>query len=320
MKQKVSILIRAAVSIGLIVLLLYIMRGKYGQIIAALQRTDAALFAAAFAAYLAALTLASLRLMLIIRAQDIPLLFRESLSLTFIGYFFNNFLPTSIGGDVVKAYYVSHKKAHERTTSYTAVFVDRAIGLATMVFMAFCAILFAGDAVVDPSIRRMIYVITAVSAAGIFFLAHKGFAKKFSFLLVPLRPIEKSLRKIYHAINRYRHHPWLIIQSLIISVISQVLYFFSIGFTALSIGSHISVGEILLRMPIVSMISLLPSINGLGVREGSTMLLFGPIIGKENAFAVSILILAILFIVSIIGGAIYMLSPQFKVRLNEITT
>jgi len=318
MKQKLSILIRAAISIGLIVLLLYIMRGKYGEIAAALQRTNPLIFAAAFGIYLGAVILASLRLLLIVRAQEIPITFPESVSLTFIGYFFNNFLPTSIGGDVVKAYYVSHKKAHERTTSYTAVFVDRAIGLVTMVLMAFCAVLLAKGSLVDPSIRNMIYAITAVSAIGIFFLAHKGFAQRFTFLLIPLRPVEKTLKKVYHSINQYRHHKWLMAQSLAISVVSQLLYFCSIGLTALSIGSRISVGDILLRMPIVSMISLLPSINGLGVREGSTVLLFGPIIGKENAFAVSILILAVLLIVSVIGGVIYMVSPQFKVKLKEV--
>jgi hypothetical protein len=76
--------------------------------------------------------------------------------------------------------------------------------------------------------------------------------------------------------------------------------------------------DILLRMPLISMISLLPSINGLGVREGSTVLFFGPLIGKENAFVVSILWLFTLFLTSIAGGIIYGLSPQFRIRLKDI--
>ncbi len=76
--------------------------------------------------------------------------------------------------------------------------------------------------------------------------------------------------------------------------------------------------EILLRMPIISAVSLLPSINGLGVREGSTVVLFAPIIGKENAFVVSILWFLILFIISVAGGLIYAFSPQFKIKWGEI--
>jgi hypothetical protein len=76
--------------------------------------------------------------------------------------------------------------------------------------------------------------------------------------------------------------------------------------------------DILLRVPIISTLSLLPSINGLGFREGSTVVMFGPMIGKENAFAVSILWLLVLLITSLVGGIIYGLSPQFKIKLKEM--
>lgn len=317
MKNKIFPIIRAGVSLGLIILLLYIMRGKYAQIVESLKATDPSLFIASLAVFLACITLASLRLKLIITAQGTPTTFLEAVSLTFIGYFFNNFLPTSIGGDVVKGYYLS-KRTGERTSAYTAIFVDRAMGLFTMIFMAFAALLFVQSGVIDKSLRNLIYAITAVSAAFIVFMAHKGIARKFSFILSMVKPLEERLKKVYEAINKYRHHNILMFQSLVISVISQLLYFFSIGIAALSIGSHISVGEVLLRMPIVSAITLLPSINGLGVREGSIVLLFGPIIGKTSAFAISIIVLALLFITSIIGGVIYMVSPQFKIKFKEV--
>jgi len=71
-------------------------------------------------------------------------------------------------------------------------------------------------------------------------------------------------------------------------------------------------------MPIVSMMSLLPSINGLGLREGSMVLLFGPLIGKGNAFAVSILWLFVLIITSVAGGLVYAMSPQFRMPMKEL--
>ena len=71
-------------------------------------------------------------------------------------------------------------------------------------------------------------------------------------------------------------------------------------------------------MPIVSIITLLPSINGLGVREGSTVVFFGGLIGKEHALAISILMIVVLLITSLIGGIVYAVSPQFKMKLKEI--
>ena len=48
------------------------------------------------------------------------------------------------------------------------------------------------------------------------------------------------------------------------------------------------------------------------------VMLFGPVIGKEEAFTVSILLFMLLLIVSVIGGLIYAISPQFKMKWGDI--
>ena len=316
-KTHLSLLIRVSVSLVLILILLYIMRDKYTNVLSVLKGARISLVSLGLLCFAGAIGVASVRLKLIIDAQDnVKATFLEAISLSYIGYFFNNFLPTSIGGDVVKAHYLS-RKTPDRTTSYTAVFVDRAIGLLTMVFMAFVAILLVDNRIIDKGVKNMICVITAVSFMLIVFMMNKRIAKKFSGLLFLVKPIEGKLRKVYNAVNVYRHRYLLIFQSLMTSILSQLLFFVSIGILAKAIGSRIPMMEILLRMPIISMMSLLPSINGLGVREGSTVLLFGPLIGKESAFAVAILWFFVLLITSVAGGLVYAISPQFKITLKE---
>jgi len=317
-KNQINFAIRAFVSVALIIILLYIMRDKYADIINALKQMRVGIFVWAFFSFFAAISLASIRLKLIVGAgQETDIKTREALSLTLIGYFFNNFLPTAIGGDVIKAYYLS-KKSGDKMASYTSVFIDRAMGLVTMVLMATAALLFVQGEIVDLKIRRLIYAITAVAVISILFLMNKNFARKFSFVLMFARPIEEKLKNAYNAIHSYKNHTVLIVKSLAISVVSQILFFASIGIAAISIGSNISALQIFLRMPIISAMSLLPSINGLGIREGATVLLFGPLIGKDKAFAVSVIWLFILFVISVIGGLVYALSPQFRVKLNKV--
>ena len=317
MKKRFMSFLRVFVSLILIVMLLYIMRGKYGDIWNVLKGASVAMLGLAVLAFVIALAIASIRLKVIIEAQEIPINFYETLSLTFIGYFFNNFLPTSIGGDVAKAYYLS-KKTTGKMGSFTAVFVDRAIGLFTMVFMAFVALLFMGGKIIESNVRYLIYGITVLSILAILFMSSKRFAKSFKVLFVVLRPFEERLRRAYNSVHGYRRHTSLMIQSLVFSVISQVFFFISIGILAYSIGATIPAMDILLRMPIIGMMSLLPSINGLGLREGAMVLFFGPMIGGENAFAVSILWLAVLLIVSMFGGIVYVFSPQFKIRFRDM--
>ena len=317
MKKIIGPAVRTAVSLLLILILLYIMRGKYGEIASALKNTNIAVFIAAFIAFILAAVISGFRMKLIIQAQDIAINLREALSLTFIGYFFNNFLPTSIGGDVVKAHYLS-KHSEDTAGSYASVLVDRLVGMVTMIFMAFAALLLVGTNIVDKKVTIAIYIVTALSVLCILFLASKSFAKRFSVLITLIKPLESKLRKVYDTTNKYRHHPELMVATFFISIVSQLFYFACFGILALSIGSRIPASDLLLKMPIVSIMSLLPSINGLGVREGSTVVLFGPLIGRENALAIGILMLVVLLITSIIGGIIYALSPQFKMKLKEI--
>lgn len=313
-KTLLSFLFKITVSLSLIIILLYIMRDKYGQIWSVLKATNLSVFGLGMAVFMLALAAASVRLKLIVQAEeDFRITFLEVFSLTFIGYFFNNFLPTAIGGDIVKAYYLS-KRTSDKMASYTAVFIDRAMGLITMIFMAVCALLLAGSRVIDNAAQRMIYAIAILSLFLILFLANKNFARKFSFLLHLVKPIRPQLEKLYNTVHEFKKHKKLMLWSLSISIVSQLIYFASIGITAASIGLNIPGMSILLRMPIVSAMSLLPSINGIGVREGSTVLLFGPLVGKGNAFALSVLIFATLIVTSILGGIIYGLSPQFRMR------
>lgn len=317
MKKLLSSSIRAFISLFFITLLLYIMRDKYPQILRTFASTKVPIFLLSLIIFIAAVIVASTRLRFLIEAQGIPATFGEAASLTFIGYFFNNFLPTTIGGDVVKAYYLS-QKTHNKAGSYASVFVDRIIGLVTMIFMAFLALFFVEEGVVDITLKYIIYAITLCSMLAIVFMTNKKLAKKFSFLLFLVNPIKHRLKEIYEIIHRYQYKKALMWKSLIISFVSQLLFFWGLKLAALSVGGHIPLKDLFIKLPIVSMVSLLPSINGLGLREGSTVVLFSPVIGLDRAFALSILWLLILLCLSIMGGLIYGLSPQFKMKLKQV--
>jgi len=291
------------------------MRDKYPQILKAFASTKVPIFLLGLLMFAAAAFVGSIRLKLLIDAQHIAVTLKEVLSLTLIGYFFNNFLPTSIGGDVAKAYYLS-KKTQMKAGAYASVFVDRVIGLFTMIFMAFLALFFVEEGVVDSTLRYIIYGITLGSIVFIVLMTNKRLVQRFSFLFFIINPIKEKLRKVYEVIHQYQYQKILILKSFLISFISQMLFFTSLGVVAMSIGSRIHVKDLLIKMPIVSMMSLLPSINGLGLREGSTVVLFGPLIGTDKAFAMSILWLLILLCISVVGGLIYAFSPQFKIKMN----
>jgi len=130
--------------------------------------------------------------------------------------------------------------------------------------------------------------------------------------------IGHKLTELYQLMHNYRNKRALLIRAILISVIGQALYFIVVYILFKSVGLKVPFRAIFLVMPIVSVVSMLPSIGGLGLREGAIVFFFAPIVGTERAFGVSILLLAILFLISIIGGIIYISSPQFRsIKIRE---
>ncbi len=128
MNKNISILLRITISLSFLGLLVWLFRKDIPEIWGALKDVDAGFFLAAVLMNVLALVIVSFRLKMILSVQGLRLTIVESSYLTFIGMFFNNFLPTSIGGDLVKAYYAT-KRSEKKLESFSAVFLDRLFGL-----------------------------------------------------------------------------------------------------------------------------------------------------------------------------------------------
>jgi uncharacterized membrane protein YbhN (UPF0104 family) len=84
--------------------------------------------AAAFTIYCAALLLTLLRWHLLVRAQGLSFRVSDAIRLGLVGFFYNTFLPGSVGGDIVKAYALA-KEQSRRTVAVATVIMDRIIAL-----------------------------------------------------------------------------------------------------------------------------------------------------------------------------------------------
>jgi hypothetical protein len=121
------------------------------------------------------------------------------------------------------------------------------------------------------------------------------------------------MKALYEIIYNYKKHPALIINAIFISLLLQCVMFYSVYLIARSLNFCIPVKIVFLLMPIITTAAMAPSINGLGVREGSFVFFFGPFVGKHGAFAISLIWLALNFGVSVIGGVLYLFNRQYKI-------
>ncbi len=322
MRNKLSILLRAAVSLGLVGLLVWIFRKDLPGIATVLKNVSPYYFLASILFNISAVVVVSERLRMILAVQKLKISLGESVYLTFIGNFFNNFLPTSIGGDLVKAYYAT-KKSERKLESFSAVFFDRFFGFLSIGLLAFLGLVLMNRRIKDPQILWGCLIFSAVVLAAFVLFLNKSMTKAiFSRLLhLPAFQKDSKLRKLYNALNAYKEHKSIVTKLILISLAAQVLSVVLLYCIIRGISQDVSFLNLLLIMPLVSVASMIPSINGLGVREGAFVIFLGEFISKENAAAVSILFLANILITSFIGGVLYLFSAKLykvPIKINEI--
>ena len=318
-KEKLSILLRSLISFGLLVLLIWIMRNDIGEIAHILRNANKNYFMIGLCINIPMSILLAYRLKLLMAGQKIFLPIKDFIYLTYVGFFFNSFLPTAIGGDIAKAYYAS-KKTGDNVGSYAAVLSDRIFGLFSFLFIATAGLIFIGRGF-NNKIFYAVFFIFAASIFAIVLLFRKN--KNPGILSADpgkgiVNKIKIKLDKVYRAINSYRDNPSLIVRAVVLSIFMQSFTITGIYFFILSIGGHVPLLKLFLLIPLVWVISMLPSLNGLGVREGAFVYFLKPDIGADRAFAISLLWLGIILAYSLVGGVLHMIYPvKVKSDSNE---
>ena len=307
MKNKIFTAIRIFVSLGLLGLLFWLMRDELTKIWSTLCASNPKFLLLAILILLVNIVFLAYRLKIIFIGENLNLSITESLQLTYIGYFFNNFMPTAVGGDVIKAHYASRTN-QKKMKSYASVFMDRFIGLYSFLIIAAIALVLNWKEFQIPGVKQMVFLFLMAGLA-VFLVATNKSIKNMTehfFERIKMLRLGKALEDLYAIVHDYGNRKDVLIKAFIVSFIGQCLYFIVIYMLFAALGHRIAIGNIFLIMPVVTFISMIPSIGGLGVREGAIVALFAPLAGKDNAFAASLLLLSLLFFASFVGGIIYL--------------
>jgi hypothetical protein len=316
MNKKLSILLRIFVSVGLLFLLFWLMRGQIDDIWGTIRSVDRRFIYLALCLFVINVSMLAYRMQLIFMGEDIYISVKEAIQLTFIGYFFNNFMPTAVGGDIIKAHYAGvHSK--QRIKSYASVLMDRFIGLYSFLIVAGIALIVDQGRFQSAKLKPLIFSLILIGL-GVFVVAtNRRVASVVQRLLgrIKMMSLGEKLNSIYSIVHDYRNRGVLVVKSLAVSALAQSVFFMIIYFFFRALNDPVSVGNVFLIMPVVVFISMLPSVGGLGVREGAMVAFFAPLVGRETAFAASLLLLFGFFFVSFIGGVIYFI---WHFRLSEI--
>lgn len=259
--------------------------------VAGLLATLAPLAGLAAVASLAAIALVSaLRWWLVMETIGTPQPLRRVLALMFIGSFFTQMLPTSVGGDAVRVWQLSrHGVAMDR--AFIGVMLERISGLLALVLMVVGGVLWLGEAM-DPPILRSLLLASLPGLLAVLLLL--SCLDRLPPRLQGLPLLGQGLRLLADMAADTRRlllTPGLSAILLLLSAAAQLGSVLAFYFLAQGLGLDLDVTAALAVVPAIILITFLPvSFAGWGVREGASMVMLGAVgLGADQAVALSVL-------------------------------
>jgi uncharacterized membrane protein YbhN (UPF0104 family) len=237
-----------------------------------------------------------------------PLGTTQAMRFNMIGAFFNQTLPSSIGGDAVRLWLVARGGAGWRAATYS-IFVDRAIGLIALAVIIVASLPWSYRLIGDPDGRAaLLFVDLAALAGGAGFLILGRLNWPWLERLWGMHHLHACSVIANRVLFSRDRGPKIAVLSLLVHVLAVVIAWCVVQ----SIAAPVGFGQIFQLIPPVMLITMLPiSIAGWGVREATMGLAFGyaGLITSEGV-NVSLLFGAVSFIVGAFGGLVWIVSAE----------
>lgn len=244
----------------------------------------------------------------IVLKKDVQVPYPKLLSIYFIGMFFNNFLPTVVGGDVVKGYYL-YKKTGRGDVTAASILMDRYSGFTAMMAVVLVA-LAPGYALISgtglPGFFLLLLGVYIVASLFVWVESLHGWMVRL-LTRVRLFRLNERIETFYRALMSYKNHHAVLLKIFLCSLVIQCGIITGYIMLARGLGMETSPGYFFLFIPLATAVSMIPvSLSGLGIREGAFVFLFTRAgTTQEEALGLSLVWFAMMVCVSVIGGVQY---------------
>ena len=315
-KGRLRDVLKVAISLGLTAYLFA--RADTAAALAVVRRADPALLALALAVYFGALMANAAKWWLVLRGQGAAVPYREVLSLSFIGLFFGNFLPSSVGVDVVRGYGLARYLARAGDAA-VSVALDRLVGvlafLSTAAFMSLLAVFSWGRTDLLPLGWAVWSVWMGMAVLLLVLLSRRLWllVRRVSGLPV-IRRGAGLLERLSGLVQAHRERPAALACAFAVGLLVVLLSNMANYLVVSAAGVGLPLAYVCLFNPMLAFApAIVPSVGGLGVNQGAYDLLYasiGGLIERPAALGVSVLMQLIAYVSSLPGGALWLRRKQ----------
>ena len=319
-KALVVLALKVALSAGLMAVL--VSRIPLASVGEALRAARPEWLAAAFGLMLFSNVLGAYQWSRLLHAVGIRIPLLTVASYYHVGLFFNNFLPANIGGDLARIADAS-RHGPTRAAALSTVLLDRIIGTLALATLALVTTLPA----IDHYRLRVVYLALVgffgLSVALLWAVFHPALlpAVERALSRVGLRALRPHLDDLAQRLQGFRGQRTLFLKLLSVALVVQIARVCVHVLVARSLGLTIALPYFFLFVPLLAVIVSLPiSFNGIGVREGAGVVLFGLVgASRAQAFSLQFTTYLVAVAVSLLGGVAFLARlPGRRARARSV--
>jgi glycosyltransferase 2 family protein len=307
LKRSALLVFKIAVSMGL---LAYLFSTTDLDALARRVRTgDPMLLALAMVLYAIILAISTWRWRVLLQAQGFAAPLADLSASYLVATFFNNFLPSNIGGDVIRVR-DSSRLTGSTTTSLAVVAIDRILGLGALYALAMAAYVLGG-----PSVRHLAGARAVLLGLGLVFgtMAYVFFRPGIARRVVSASGLArfpwalKRFETVQAAVHVYRQQVAAVWVAFLGSVALQTLVVFYYYYVARALRIPLPLSACFLMVPLCSLLQTVPiSFNGWGIRESVFILYFSQIgLPRDSALAFSLVGAGLIVLMSLSGAVVW---------------
>jgi len=306
MNRKLRYAVNVSVSIVLIALIIN-MAGA-GRVREQLSGISIPVFLAAVAIenFGVAVSAKKWQMLLKIKGSGIP--FLTAWKYYYIGTFFNAFLPTSVGGDAIKAYALS-KNLERREEAFSSVIMDRMTGLIAVLGIGSVSLV-AGWKII-PEAALMLCLPIFILPVILLLLTFKTdiFGRMIKWrIFYRFGKFRDFVEKTYVSVREYKNMKGELLPVMLISLFYHFLLVMNNYVLSIALGLDIPIHYFFVFIPVAEILVFLPvTLQGFGVREGTYVALFSSVnLESAKSFALGFSDQIVKLIGNAIGGFVYL--------------
>jgi glycosyltransferase 2 family protein len=237
----------------------------------------------------------------------------DVLHVFFVSSFVGTFLPASVGADAVRATSLA-RMGVPMADAVASVFMDRVLGVLGVLAMGAAGLYLARDLPdLGRAVNASVLVALAVTALGCAAVAAAVFSARVAARLIalvqylPWAKAHAAGSAVVGAVQRYASHHGLLGAVTLASIGVQVLRVLQAWCLGLGLGIAVPLPTYFAFIPIILLVMLLPvTVNGLGTSQAAFVLFFAAAgVGKPEAFALSVLFVALGIVGNLPGGILW---------------